>query len=37
MTYDLRRLRLKRLIQRVPKSHRYVLTETGRRALLFLT
>jgi hypothetical protein len=37
MTYDLRRLRLKHLIQRVPKSHRYVLTETGRRAALFLT
>lgn len=37
MTYDLRRLRLKRLIQRVPKSHRYVFTPTGRRAALFLT
>jgi hypothetical protein len=37
MTYDLRRLRLKRLIQRVPKSHRYVFTATGRRAALFLT
>ena len=29
MTYDLRRLRLKHLIQRVPKSHRYVFTPTG--------
>ena len=37
MTYDLRRLRLKRLIQRVPKSHRYVFTPTGRRVALFLT
>jgi len=37
MTYDLRRLRLKHLIQRVPKSHRYVFTSTGRRAALFLT
>ncbi len=37
MTYDLRRLRLKRLIQRVPKSHRYVFTATGRRVALFLT
>lgn len=37
MTYDLRRLRLKNLIQRVPKSHRYVFTAMGRRAALFLT
>jgi hypothetical protein len=37
MTYDLRRLRLKDMIQRVPKSHRYVFTPTGRRATLFLT
>jgi hypothetical protein len=37
MTYDLRRLRLKHLIQRVPKSHRYVFTAAGRRAALFLT
>lgn len=37
MTYDLRRLRLKKLIQRVPKSHRYVLTPIGRRVALFLT
>jgi hypothetical protein len=33
MTYDLRRLRLKRLIQRVPKSHRYVFTAAGRPTL----
>lgn len=37
MTYDLRRLRLKYLIQRVPKTHRYVFTPAGRRAALFLT
>lgn len=37
MTYDLRRLRLKNLIQRVPKSHRYVFTAAGRREALFLT
>jgi hypothetical protein len=37
MTYDLRRLRLKDLVQRVPKSHRYVFTATGRRAALFMT
>jgi len=37
MTYDLRRLRLKDMIQRVPKSHRYVFTPTGRRTTLFLT
>ena len=37
MTYDLRRLRLKDMIQRVPKSHRYVFTATGRRTALFMT
>ncbi|HEX2685967.1 MAG TPA: hypothetical protein VHN14_05090 [Kofleriaceae bacterium] len=37
MTYDLRRLRLKNLVQRVPKSHRYVFTAAGRCAALFLT
>jgi hypothetical protein len=37
MTYDLRRLRLKELVQRVPKTHRYVFTAAGRRAALFLT
>lgn len=35
MTYDLRRLRLKGLISRVPHSHRYVLTPMGRRVALF--
>ena len=37
MTYDLRRRRLKALIQRLPGKHRYVLTLTGRRIALFLT
>ena len=37
MTYDLRRLRLKGIIIRVPKTHRYVLTPTGRRAAIFMT
>jgi len=37
MTYDLRRLRLHRLIERVPKSHRYRITEVGARlAVLYL-
>jgi hypothetical protein len=36
MTYDLRRLRLHGLIQRIPKSHRYEVTVTGLRiALIF--
>src|SRR5207237_9458405 len=29
MTYDLRRLRLHRLIERVPHSHRYIVTLDG--------
>jgi len=37
MTYDLRRLRLKGLIVRVPKSHRYLLAPLGRRVALFMT
>lgn len=37
MTYDLRRLRLHGLIQRIPKSHRYRVTNFGLRAALFLT
>jgi hypothetical protein len=37
MTYDLRRLRLHGLIARVPKTHRYRITETGARlAVLYL-
>lgn len=35
MTYQLRRLRLHGLIERVPKTHRYRLTALGRRAALF--
>jgi hypothetical protein len=35
MSYDLRRLRLHRLIQRIPGTHRYQLTELGRRTALF--
>jgi len=37
MTYDLRRLRLKALIRRIPGRNRYVLTLRGRRIGLFLT
>ena len=35
MSYDLRRLRLHRLIQRIPGTHRYQLTAVGRRTVLF--
>lgn len=35
MTYHLRRLRLRGLIRRVPKSHRYEVTEAGLRAAQF--
>ena len=37
MTYDLRRLRRKGLIQRIPRSQRYQLTSEGRRWAVFLT
>jgi hypothetical protein len=37
MTYDLRRLRLHGLIQRVPKTHRYQVTDSGYRAALLLS
>jgi hypothetical protein len=37
MTYDLRRLRLKGIVQRIPKTHRYVLTPIGRRIAFFMT
>jgi hypothetical protein len=37
MTYDLRRLRLHGLIERLPRTHRYHLTPAGRRAALFFT
>jgi hypothetical protein len=37
MTYDLRRLRRKRFIQRIPRTQRYELTSDGRRLAVFLT
>jgi hypothetical protein len=37
MTYDLRRLRLHGLIQRIPGTHRYQLTAFGLRTALFFT
>ena len=37
MTYDLRRLRLHGMIERVPKTHRYQVTNFGFRAALFFT
>ncbi|MBV8399713.1 MAG: hypothetical protein JOZ17_13370 [Acetobacteraceae bacterium] len=37
MTYQLRRLRLHGIIERIPRSHRYRLTELGLRAALFFT
>jgi hypothetical protein len=37
MTYDLRRLRLHGLIERIPKSHRYRATDFGYRSAMFLT
>ena len=37
ITYQLRRLRLHGMIQRLPNSHRYHVTEPGFRAALFFT
>ena len=37
MTYDLRRLRLHGIIERIPKTHRYRVTDDGLRAALFFT
>lgn len=37
MTYDLRRLRLYGLIERVPHSHRYRITQTGAKVAMFYT
>lgn len=37
MTYDLRRLRLHGLIERVPKSRRYHVTAFGFRTAAFMT
>ena len=37
MTYDLRRLRLHGIIERIPRSHRYRLTPGGLRISLFFS
>ena len=37
MTYDLRRLRLHGLIERIPQTQRYRVTRTGLRVSLFFT
>src|SRR3954469_9317405 len=37
MTYDLRRLRLHGIIERIPRSHRYQLTSDGLRIALFFS
>ena len=37
MSYELRRLRLHGLIRRLPKTHRYQLTDEGLRTALFYT
>ena len=37
MSYDLRRLRLHGLVERIPKTHRYHVTDLGFRAALFLS
>jgi hypothetical protein len=37
MTYDLRRLRLHGIIERIPHSHRYQLTAHGLRIALFFS
>jgi Mn-dependent DtxR family transcriptional regulator len=37
ITYDLRRLRLHGLIERIPRTFRYQVTDTGLRSAQFLT
>ncbi len=37
MTYDLRRIRVHGLIERIPHSHRYRVTDTGLQTATFLT
>ena len=37
MTYDLRRLRRKGFIQRIPRTHQYQITSEGRRLAVFFT
>ena len=35
MTYQMRRLRLRRLVKRIPRTHRYLVTDEGLRIALF--
>ncbi len=37
MSYDLRRLRLHGLIERIPETHRYTVTDRGFRLAVYLT
>ena len=37
MTYDLRRLRLKGIVHRLPGTHRYVVTTYGLKCAFFFT
>ncbi len=37
MTYDLRRLKLHGLIERIPRTQRYAITDLGKRVALFYT
>jgi hypothetical protein len=37
MTYQLRRLRLHGIIERIPKTHRYHITRSGLRTVWFCT
>ncbi|MGH3688010.1 MAG: hypothetical protein ACRDRU_13605 [Pseudonocardiaceae bacterium] len=37
MSYDLRHLRLKGLITRLPRTNTYILTEEGQRVAIFYT
>jgi len=37
MTYDLRRLKLHGIIEKIPHTHRYQITQQGMRICLFFT
>jgi hypothetical protein len=37
MTYDLRRLRLHGVIEKIPRTHRYQVTQQGMKICLFFT
>ena len=37
MTYDLRRLRVRGLITRIPRTHRYLITDHGLDTAMFLS